>query len=115
LGKCDRASKRGSGPTGTILTSPLQSRDAGGRIKQSDHRGHRRRVIPSRANRSPEAGAARDRWPWKAIAPRIAVALLRLGESSRRLNLVIRLQQARFGRFSYHTNLLAGLGRVASG
>jgi hypothetical protein len=40
---------------------------------------------------------------------------LLLGESSRRLNLVIRLQQARFGRFSYHTNLLAGLGRAASG
>ena len=37
------------------------------------------------------------------------------GESSRRLNPVIRLQQARFGRVSYHANLLARLGRAASG
>jgi hypothetical protein len=36
-------------------------------------------------------------------------------KSSRRLNLVIRLQQGRLGRLSYHTNLLAGLGRASSG
>src|ERR1035437_9201651 len=35
---------------------------------------------------------------------------LRSRESSRRQNLLIRLQQDLFGRFSYHTNLLAGLG-----
>ena len=51
----------------------------------------------------------------KAGVPRADASRLLVGESSRRLNLVIRLQQARFGRFSYHTNLLAGLGRAASG
>jgi len=62
--------------------------------------------------------AQRSRMPWKGITPRIAVALLRLGESTSAAfgvggircwirakaaagrSLVIRLQQSRFGRFS---------------
>jgi hypothetical protein len=69
-----------------------------------------------------KAGASRledsrptDERIWaQAEVRRLGSSLSHPRESSRRQNLLIRLQQDLFGRFSYHTNLLAGLGGRAS-
>jgi hypothetical protein len=67
-------------------------------------------IVRTAAARRSRLGNAQVASP--TLAAQSAPLLAR--ESSRRRNLLIRLQQSRFGRSSYHANLLAGLGGPAS-